>query len=592
MYYPGTITEIDDQDRHVITYDDGDIESLTMDNEQWRYTASASTVSGLKTLTSNSEHTLSQLLETFGNKPFMLHHAQGFCQAPLIDAYKLEEDSFKQTVREVHRDNIPQHANIISSHTIYKIKINDDQTLKLKARIAPHGNEDSLKNELKSDCCMCAPVGIRIILMVATLNKWKITRADVKSAFLQTGTPSRDVYVIPPRESKRKNFAWLLLAAAYGLVNANAKWQDQSDKVLLKHGLIQCKEIPQLFYQLRNGKLILLLGKIVDDLIITGIEPEVNRFVKMFNSKFKLGSVMSGPGSLRFYGLNIHQSNDMSSVIDGNEKLQALQPVPLTRTRRKASTDKLNDIEKTSYMSIASSINWLGMTASLHCAYYSSLLQQRIPDNTVSNLQLQQSVLRKLQKIGTTTAYPRPPLNTDLEPSIVVFADAGRHESHGQLCYISGLLLGPLCKESTFYTLSWASHKSRRPVKSIGAAEIMAVGEAIDDGKVLKSALSTILGFKLQLTVITDSKDLYTSLSTQRNSVDKSIRADVNVIRFEYETHAVDTVAWIPGRTNPADVGTKRDSPLCDALSLMLFTGKLSLDFNQAEFRSADRSLG
>ena len=91
---------------------------------------------------------------------------------------------------------------------------------------------------------------------------------------------------------------------------------------------------------------------------------------------------------------------------------------------------------------------------------------------------------------------------------------------------------------------------------------------------------------------MTDSKDLYTSLSAQRNSIYKSILADVNVIRFEYETHAVNTVAWIPGKINPADVGTKSDSALTQTVQIMLYTGKLQQDFSNAEVRSADGSLG
>ena len=129
-------------------------------------------------------------------------------------------------------------------------------------------------------------------------------------------------------------------------------------------------------------------------------------------------------------------------------------------------------------------------------------------------------------------------------------------------------------------------------MKSIGAAEILAVGESIDEGKVLQASISELLGHNLKLTVITDSKYLYTYLSTQHNSIDKSIRADVNDIRFEYETHHVNTVAWIPGQIYPAEVGTKSDSALIEEVQLMLFTGKLQLDYSNAEVRSANRSLG
>lgn len=44
-------------------------------------------------------------------------------------------------VKCVRLDEIPAYSNVISSHTIYKIKIVGNYSLKLKARIAPHVNE-------------------------------------------------------------------------------------------------------------------------------------------------------------------------------------------------------------------------------------------------------------------------------------------------------------------------------------------------------------------------------------------------------------------------------------------------------------------
>ena len=55
------------------------------------------------------------------------------------------------------------------------------------------------------------------------MRQWTVSKADVKSAFLQTGKAQRDVYVVLPRESHDRAHYWLLLTAAYGLVNANAK---------------------------------------------------------------------------------------------------------------------------------------------------------------------------------------------------------------------------------------------------------------------------------------------------------------------------------------------------------------------------------
>lgn len=63
-----------------------------------------------------------------------------------------------------------------------------------------------------------------------------------------------------------------------------------------------------------------------------------------------------------------------------------------------------------------------------------------------------------------------------------------------------------------------------------GAAEILTASEAIEEGQLIKTALSMVLGSYAELVIVVDSKGLFTSLSTQRNSIDLSIRADVNVV--------------------------------------------------------------
>lgn len=83
----------------------------------------------------------------------MQHQAQGFDQAVIPNAYAIEEEAFKKTIRQFLLIEVANDASIIKSNNIYKVKMNDDKTWKLKARIAPHGNEDSIKDILKSDSC-------------------------------------------------------------------------------------------------------------------------------------------------------------------------------------------------------------------------------------------------------------------------------------------------------------------------------------------------------------------------------------------------------------------------------------------------------
>lgn len=54
-----------------------------------------------------------------------------------------------KTARAVYQRDMPSAANVINSHKLHKINHNDDSSVTLKARVAPHDNKDCLKNELK-----------------------------------------------------------------------------------------------------------------------------------------------------------------------------------------------------------------------------------------------------------------------------------------------------------------------------------------------------------------------------------------------------------------------------------------------------------
>ncbi len=76
---------------------------------------------------------------------------------------------------------------------------------------------------------------------------------------------------------------------------------------------------------------------------------------------------------------------------------------------------------------------------------------------------------------------------------MLVFSDASRSVDHGQFGYIAGLLIGNFSISSVFHTLAWGSQKSKRPVKSVASAEILAAGSAIDEGKSLVLALQGLM---------------------------------------------------------------------------------------------------
>jgi hypothetical protein len=58
------------------------------------------------------------------------------------------------------------------------------------------------KNDVAVDLPTISKNILRVIISIATFNRWKLKTSDIKSAFLQGKKIDRDVFVIPPKEAK------------------------------------------------------------------------------------------------------------------------------------------------------------------------------------------------------------------------------------------------------------------------------------------------------------------------------------------------------------------------------------------------------
>ena len=150
--------------------------------------------------------------------------------------------------------------------------------------------------------------------------KWYLSKIDIKGAFLQSGKAQRDVYVHPPCECTQKDLYWLLDVATYGLVNANAKWEWHSDHTFGDLGL-SVVHIPQLFYMISNGYLVLIAAKVTDDILVGGSETHRHDFVKKLSLRYKLGTVVHMPGSFLFFGLKVDQKDNGEIHLSSEQKL-------------------------------------------------------------------------------------------------------------------------------------------------------------------------------------------------------------------------------------------------------------------------------
>lgn len=71
-FYKGSVSELTTDGKHVIVYDDEDIESLLISDENWRYESSAQAeIGNFTTLPSDEQRVLRELMHVFGNKSLL-----------------------------------------------------------------------------------------------------------------------------------------------------------------------------------------------------------------------------------------------------------------------------------------------------------------------------------------------------------------------------------------------------------------------------------------------------------------------------------------------------------------------------------------
>jgi hypothetical protein len=120
---------------------------------------------------------------------------------------------------------------------------------------------------------------IHTLLVVASIRKWSISQHDMKNAFLN-GELCEDVYMRPPLGYYiPKGVIWHLHRFHYGLKQAPRAWFQHFASVVTAGDFFASAHNPALFVHVSpRGRTLLLLY--VDDMIITGDDPEYIAFVK------------------------------------------------------------------------------------------------------------------------------------------------------------------------------------------------------------------------------------------------------------------------------------------------------------------------
>lgn len=148
---------------------------------------------------------------------------------------------------------------------------------------------------------------------------------------------------------------------------------------------------------MEGGETVLIVAEIFDELVMPGSENGLEQFSDPFNMKVDMGSQHCRPGTFRFYEINLTEKTDLTLHKNSNEKCNGLTPYPIGRHLRKQYDETLNAVEKSSFESTKSVAEWIETAASPFSSFYTSYLQQKVPNLRVHHF-IEQTTIGKNSK--------------------------------------------------------------------------------------------------------------------------------------------------------------------------------------------------
>jgi hypothetical protein len=192
-----------------------------------------------------------------------------------------------------------------------------------KARMCIRGDLERGKEDVRTDSPTASKEAIKLALIVAANEGFKVKSGDIKSAYLQGELLKRKIYVKPPKEAKAKGKLWLLKQGAYGIVDGGRLFYLKLSEKLMELGMHRVHSDGALFTFVRNGKLQGLITTHSDDLILAGNDTFDEEITSKLKEMFEFSKIEEN--NFKYCGCNIKCKEDGSIQLDQNDYIENLK---------------------------------------------------------------------------------------------------------------------------------------------------------------------------------------------------------------------------------------------------------------------------
>jgi Reverse transcriptase (RNA-dependent DNA polymerase) len=225
----------------------------------------------------------------------------------------------------VQASELPRSSNILGSRFHFTIK----NKVVYKARLVVQGHQDAEKDSIVPEAPTLSHTSVRLILSLATINRWPVWVNHVTMAYLQSTSPlPRDVYIRAPQRphavtEQLKGHVLKVLRTLYGLVESGSNWyatysdafksagmkHTTLDECLMYKPIRQPKENKSVEPSALARRMSAIYGAediLVDDTLLTG-SPSFRTCEEEVHKQFDLSASKTGP-IVRYAGMSVIKS--------------------------------------------------------------------------------------------------------------------------------------------------------------------------------------------------------------------------------------------------------------------------------------------
>ena len=503
----------------------------------------------------------------------------------------------------------------------------------IRARLTVRGFKDADAAHLASYSGTTSRWGQRLIAATAAQMGWELVTMDIEKAFLQgisyedlareTGEPLREVnFQLPsgcvPLLRQLDGYSDYcpvrevlhLDKPGTGLKDAPRCFSKKLSRCTSAFGLTPLHADDQVEVMHRDGELVLIIGKHVDDIKVAGQPQVVSEFISHLEKTF--GKLKVSRGDFDNCGVRHVQHADGS--IELNQQKYAMQLKPINSLELQSGFPESSASEQLAaqFISLLGAVAYLLLTR-VDVAVYVAALQRVSKQPLLIHVKRLNAVTRWVQRNPRSLHYKKLPLPVQLlSMGDSAFkredTDNTGHAMKGGMFMLHGGTPGTVTT-GPIQLLEYYSRKQRHVCRSTYAAELFSLTEAVDVSIHLASALYEVahgvqttetlrlvreggLQSPVAIVVVIDADSVYTSVTALqvKAPAEKSLLVQLQWLRELLDRRVVHTLAWCDTRDMISDALTKGSVDRARVHAAM--DGKLIVEFTAKTWRSSVGSRG